>query len=218
MRALAGTVNVVGRPDFAVRCCAGTTATLGRPCHHGDGGEELRTAETGSAIDQTLRHLSTAASPPVCNPRTVDGRHLRHSGGPWGPSNPGGRRSYFPCELSASVTLEYEKEGGPASANYGAVPASRGGDRSTGGTAPDATRHCCRSRPTATETSVERPPRPRRSRTWPLAAIGGGIPAAVMSAADTAGVARPQLPPGRCADRPRRSRRLRSRRQRPCKC
>ena len=51
-----------------------------------------------------------------------------------------------------------------------------------------------------------------------LAAIGGGMPAAVMSAADTAGVARPQLPPGRCADRPRRSRRLRSRRQRPCKC
>ena len=154
----------------------------------------------------------------MCNPRTVDGRHLRHSGGPWGPSNPGGRRSYFPCELSASVTLEYEKEGGPASANYGAVPASRGGDRSTGGTAPDATRHCCRSRPTATETSVERPPRPRRSRTWPLAAIGGGMPAAVKAAADTAGVARPQLPPGRCADRSRRSRRLRSRRQRPCKC
>ena len=104
----------------------------------------------------------------MCNPRTVDGRHLRHSGGPWGPSNPGGRRSYFPCELSASVTLEYEKEGGPASANYGAVPASRGGDRSTGGTAPDATRHCCRSRPTATETSVERPLRTRRSRTWPF--------------------------------------------------
>ena len=44
------------------------------------------------------------------------------------------------------------------------------------------------------------------------------MPAAVKAAADTAGVARPQLPPGRCADRPRRSRRLHSRRQRPCKC
>ena len=87
-----------------------------------------------------------------------------------------------PCFPARLERFRYEKEGGPASANYGAVPASRGGDRSTGGTAPDATRHCCRSRPTATETSVERPPRPRRSRTWPLAAIGGGIPAAVKAA------------------------------------